>query len=225
MKSTINWAIGGSVFVIAAGIIAYICKFHNYPISDDQAIWGQLGDYLNMFVSTASLILISVLTYVIHDTEMRREEAQKKEDKDHADARDKEEAARSRARDEDEKARDRPILAFMVESEAGGQKFWKIKNISRNVALNPVIAIDHGDGFWTYPVKIYSLGAGEHMILRWFLQVNRICAVYYDVKENVLTSTIQNDRVKIEPDINALDHLAEKNYIRLEDALFQGSIV
>ncbi len=44
-------------------------------------IWGHFGDFMNVWVSMASLIVLGFLTYYIHDIEVRREEEIERERK------------------------------------------------------------------------------------------------------------------------------------------------
>ena len=55
--------------VILIPLIIYSSKFGHLGLSNNQEIWGQFGDFLNVWVSLASLIAISMLTYFIHTRE------------------------------------------------------------------------------------------------------------------------------------------------------------
>ena len=54
-----------SVLVIIVPLILYVSTFGKF-LSHEKEVWGQFGDFFNMFVSMASLIIISTLTYIIY---------------------------------------------------------------------------------------------------------------------------------------------------------------
>lgn len=199
------WCAAGILFL---GLALYVVKFNNHLWSDDPAAWGQLGDYMNMYVSTSSLILLSGLTYIIHRADTNRLEEQAKQD-----------GRRALSEEENRKALNRPVLIFKVDTidHSFGHQ-WKIRNISQNVAINPVVAFSENINEWTKPVVIYSLGPGEELALNWIRAAAQLCATYDDVHGNVLTSIIQDDRMSILPGVNVLSHIPPERYTRWEDA-------
>lgn len=182
--------------IIAAGFIfigagAYIFRFHNHAWADSPEAWGQLGDYMNMYVSAASLVLVSFLTYLVH-----------------------------RAQAEAERARDRPIIVFQTEVDPQTKEpYWVIRNATDNVALNVLVTHNEQPGDWKKPVMVYTLGGRQERKMPWFRPANQIRAVYYDVKGNVLTSTMQSDRITIEPGVNGLSHFKENEYRRYDEVI------
>lgn len=209
MRKTIGWAIGGSIGIVALGVLAYIIKFYSLPWSNDPAVWGQLGDYLNMFVSAANLILIFALTYTIYQADSHRAAEQGK-------------AAieRANSQDEEERARNRPVLVFMVVRDEMLRIHWKVRNISNNVALNVLISFSQAADDWKKPVMVYSLGANQEVKLTWIKGAYQLRAVYYDIKDNVLTATMQGDWMKIDPGLDGFSQFQKDQYMRLEDAEF-----
>ena len=53
------------LMIIVIPIIFYTCTF-GYYISDNKETWAHFGGFLNVFVSIASLLSISILTYIIY---------------------------------------------------------------------------------------------------------------------------------------------------------------
>lgn len=53
------------VVVVIIPIILYVCTFGKF-LSHEKEVWAQFGDFFNMFISMASLIVVSTLTYIIY---------------------------------------------------------------------------------------------------------------------------------------------------------------
>ena len=53
------------LIIIGIPIYCYVDTFGSH-ISDKKEAWSQFGDFLNVFVSIANLILVSALTYIIY---------------------------------------------------------------------------------------------------------------------------------------------------------------
>lgn len=131
-RSYFKWALTCAIGLIVVPVGFYFYQFGKYGLSHNSEDWGILGDYLNVWVSMASLILLATLTYVIY----------------------KDDEARDNDRYKEEKARNRPILIFKVDNR---EKVWYVKNVGNGVALNIYISYQT-DGFsWMKPVKVYSL--------------------------------------------------------------------
>lgn len=184
--------------IMLFGAIAYIIKFHNHAWSSSPEAWGQFGDYMNMYVISASLIIVSILTYVVYRVDHHRAIEQ-------ADA---------------EKVRDRPIIVFQTEVNSQTKEpYWIIRNATDNVALNVLVTHSEQPDMWKKPIMIYTLGGRQEREMPWFRPAYQIRAVYYDVKGNVLTSTMQSDRMTVEPGINGLIHFKENEYRRYDEVI------
>ena len=69
---TIRNGLIAGVVIILLGFGAYVYRFWNNEISGNPEQWGQLGDYMNFFVSIASLIVVATLTYTLHEIQQER---------------------------------------------------------------------------------------------------------------------------------------------------------
>lgn len=183
--------VGAAIMAILLPAIALI--FYIYQFGTDRSteteIWGQFGDFLNVFISMANLIIFSTLTFVIHKIERQREGE----------------------KDILESAKTRPILIFKDIGER-----WACKNVGEGAALNGIISYSEGSSNWENPVKIYSLMPGEEFEIHWRKSnVHQWRAKYYDIHNQVYTSTCTNDETLFEIAMNGLIEV-ENIALRLE---------
>ena len=188
-----SWLAGAAVVAVLVPIIAVITyrfQFGTYK-SENTEVWGQFGDFLNVFISIANLVIFGVLTFVIHKTERQRDNE----------------------KDILESAKTRPILIF---KDIGGK--WICRNVGEGTAINGMIAYKGGTSAnWENPVKVYSFMSGEPFEIDWRrFNVYQWRAKYYDVHGNVYTSTCTGDETLFEFDINGL-YEVEGKALRLED--------
>lgn len=180
---------GIGVLIIILAIYFYSFTF-GFSISKDQAIWGQFGDFMNVFVAIANLFVVSFLTYYLNKIEEKREEENKIL----------------------EKSKVRPILIF----RDIGMK-WECVNVGEGTAMNIMIAYKTNTDSWENPVKIYSLIPKEKFEIDWKkYNVSKWVATYYDIHNTVFTSICEKDDTIYEIDKNELYEF-ENNYKRLED--------
>lgn len=186
-------AFGISLLLLVSPIAFYCYQFAKNGLSDDSQDWSALGDFLNVWVSMASLILLATLTYVIYRNEQHRDDQ----------------------RDLEMRTRNRPLLIFRVESR---EKAWYIKNVGNGVALNIFISSSQKKDVWGTPVRMYSLMTGEEFRIYWFRAALQICASYNDfLSEDTLVTVIENDQNKFLNE-NPLRNFEEKRvFKRLED--------
>ncbi len=193
-RKLFNFALGFTILVIIIPSFFYICQFSRNGLSYDSQDWSAFSDFISMWVSMASLILLATLTYVIYKNEEQRENQ----------------------RYSDEKARNKPIIIFKVDSK---KKVWYAKNVGNGVALNIYISNSLDKDKWMKPVKMYSLMAGEEFELFWFKPAFQICAVYNDVlSSDIIVSICEGDITKFSNLNPILKFLKDEEYIRLEDA-------
>ncbi len=191
----------GFVF-IAGGIIAYTCRFAKNGPSEDPAVWGQFGDYINFLVSIASLIVVSMLTYSIHNIEQKRADEQREE---------------STKRDKEQKdfasSLEKPILIFR---DIGSK--WEVANVGRGAALNIIIAHAETEDHWDESVKCYSLESGSKFTIFWRIEASMWIAYYNDVFGNYYLSTCKNDETLIKQNNDeSLFPLVNRTHKRLGD--------
>ncbi|OZI09348.1 hypothetical protein BWI93_04085 [Siphonobacter sp. BAB-5385] len=171
MKNYLLVGLIASTFIMLGAVAIYAMQFHNHTFSNSPENWGQFGDYMNVFVSISSLILLSTLTLYIH----------------------KSEDARASQAEKQEKERNRPILIFYIED--GG--VWAIKNVGNSVALNIFIKETTGNEKETSQRKIYSLMPGQGIGLRFASNVVKWESTYYDILGNIISSICINDQTEI----------------------------
>jgi hypothetical protein len=176
--------------------------------------WGHFGDFMNVWVSMASLIVLTGLTYYIHKIEILREEE-----------RERAEANRQENIKRDEILKNRPALIF-DEYEGG---LWKVKNVGLQVALNIYMTKiepmfeeqEKPKGFFmNYSVilgykimdgvarKLGALTANEGRILEWSKQSIMLFALYEDIYGNEILSLTNNHETKV------ITESDEKNELR-----------
>lgn len=103
------------------------------PLQSDK--WGHLGDFLNVWVSLASLIMLGGLTYYIHRIDQKRDDENKNV----------------------EGARSRPYLV-MRDADLG----LMVRNVGNGPALNVRYAI-FKNGNWRITSRLPSLMSGEEI--------------------------------------------------------------
>ena len=188
-KLYISFGIGALIIIVACLFYFYMFDF---TLSNDQAVWGQFGDYLSVFVAIASLVVISSLTYFIAKNENRRDDENKIL----------------------ENSKIRPILIF---KDIGGK--WACKNVGEGAALNIMIAYKTNNlHSWEHPVKIYSMTSKEEFQIEWKkFGVAKWVATYNDIRGEVFTSICEDDDTVYQIGRNELKIIG-KTYMRLEDA-------
>ncbi len=112
----------------------------------------------------------------------------------------------------------RPYLIFKVLPQ---KKIWAVKNVGRGVALNVLITNSQEREEWDVPVKIYSLMPEEVLEITWFGPSIQCRGVYFDIHENVYTSTCENDETSFVENFHGLSNF-KKNYKRLEEVSDPG---
>lgn len=64
-----------SVSIIGGAICTYRSQFGTV-LSDSREQWGQFGDFLNVFVSMASLVLLAAITWFVYDNQKKDKEVE-----------------------------------------------------------------------------------------------------------------------------------------------------
>jgi uncharacterized membrane protein len=185
-----------SLLLIIIPFILYVCTFGG-SLSHNREVWGQFGDFFNMFVSMASLIVVSTLTYIIYIYQ-REDESNK-----------------LKYQREDESNKSIPILIFKVNAV---KKVWVVQNVGKGVALNILVSYSKTQGNWEIPTKIYSLTENSEIELSWFEPSEQCSAMYYDYLENSFSSICQKDDTQfIKGGKHLIEFKSKSNYHRLED--------
>jgi hypothetical protein len=55
-----------SLLFVTIPVLVYLCEFGGNGLSHDTDAWGTFGDYLNVWINVAGLILVGTLTLHIH---------------------------------------------------------------------------------------------------------------------------------------------------------------
>ena len=165
--------------VISIPLIVYSCEFGHLGISNSQEVWGQFGDYLNVWVSLASLIAISMLTYFIHTREQHLQESlQKRED-----------------------IINRPLIA--IES-VGIYNLYRLKNIGLGPALDIKTSYKPlNRNTWEREINYVKtsnhapLGPGHEHEFSEYGVSGLMVAVYSDIWGNKITSILTDGKHEI----------------------------
>jgi len=178
-------AITAASVIIVSPIIFFLNNFGDWYISSDQAKWGQLGDFMNVWVSIANLILVGTLTYYLNELQIQREQEYRKM-----------EATRLKTSEENEKNRDelirqreeqlnRPYVIFRREPSG----LYILKNIGNGPALNITWA-QMRDDVWLNEHITFPLGSGESRNIEREMASNDIIGIEYNDIFNKDYSTI-----------------------------------
>ena len=187
LKLTIS--IASSLIVVP--IILYFHQFAHFGLSDSQSIWGAFGDFMNVWVSMASLLILGTLTFSLDSLNFNRQKAA-------ADLED----ARLKANRETEDARNRPFIIYKYDVT---HSVWKIKNVGIGPALNIRLSFRDKEGAWRMPTKIHSLSGGEEMPFPYESpDIDAVlCFVYNDVR-GIIISTFgqyEDSLIKVDEDL------------------------
>lgn len=165
--------------IIAIPVICYLIQFGDQGMSDSQETWAHFGDYLNVWVSLASLIAISILTYVIHLREQSLQHSLK----------------------EREDVINRPLLAIQA---LGVYNLYRIKNIGVGPALDIKTSFIPDDwyrvensGNYVVPENHPPLGSGHEHEFSEYGASRTMVAVYSDIWGNKISTFLTGDQHEI----------------------------
>jgi len=217
-----NAAFAVSAFIVLTPLIFYFCKFSNQ--SNDQEKWGQFGDFMNVWVSSASLIILGALTYYLNALDSYRQEEQNAKDILRQQESWDLENSRQEANRIIEDARNRPYVIYKYDIFL---KVWKIKNVGIGPALNIRVSFKGLDDNWIMPVKIHSLAAGEETGFPFDKPTNnsRLCIVYNDIQKTSITTYGENEDSEIFIGVNCLAEYGPESFssTHLVDQFFKNS--
>jgi hypothetical protein len=180
-KKRLIWAAILSIATVFIPAVFYSCNF-GYGISNNPERWAQFGDFMNIWISMASLILLALLTYEIHKSEESRENQQAKADR----------------------MKSSPILVFLYESvyliDDLSSGSWIIKNSGVQAALNVSVLSRTGvsldiENTKNDIEKYVSILPGEQIKLN-NCKDNGSCkyfALYNDAQSNLVLTVMYND--------------------------------
>lgn len=162
-----------AILVIGVPSYLYINQFSAGTLSTDQAVWGEFGDFMNVWVAIGNLIALGGLTFYISTLERSQHEASTNL----------------------ENARSRPTLIYKYLDD---QKKWVIQNVGNGPALNIRLSFLK-ERNWEIPNKIHSLISGgiTSFPIRQPTSEDVICLVYYDIHGTVITTLGQNEDSEI----------------------------
>jgi len=179
---------------LSVPLVLYYLKFRQLidlfnNLSINLSDWGAFGDFFNVWVSVANLILFSTLTIFLHQYEK----------------------SRNLEVDLQEKARNRPILVFIPNNSTSA---WDVKNVGVQVALNIYIMERNkvederltSKSLFIEPLddtpiegqlKRYSaISPNDSIELRWATQASRLFSLYQDIFQNdIVTLTVDNETI------------------------------
>ncbi|WP_373513647.1 hypothetical protein [Persicitalea sp.] len=179
-----------ALLLILIPIGIYCFQFAGNGLSQKPQHWAALSDYLNVWVSMASLIFLATLTYVL-----------------------------DRQRGADEQARNRPLVIFRVDHNEKVWYLKNVGNgVALDIDISRLEKTGDGE-LWEIPVKVYALMSGEEFKIFWFRAAGKICATYNGVlDEKKLITIIEGDKNRF-PNVNPINSFQQSNqFIRIEDA-------
>jgi len=178
--------------IIVIPLIFYVCHFGEFGLSDEPAIWGAFGDYLNVWISCASLILLSGLTFYLSNIDNKRQEEYQRL----------------------EASRNKPFLTCKLDKNAT----WKIRNVGNGPAINIRYSFVNATEQFDVPTKIHSLISGEDFLFQ-FGEPNtvefKLAIAYYDIHNNVISTFFEKDDSQIFEGIDLLKDFDKGNYVSL----------
>ena len=188
---TIFWAAFCFALLLILIPIGFYCfQFAGNRLSEDSQDWAALSDYLNVWVSIASLVFLATLTYVL-----------------------------DRQRGADERARNRPLVIFRVDRKEKVWYLKNVGNgVALDIDISRLEKTGDGE-LWEIPVKLYALMSGEEYKIFWFRAAGKICATYNGVlDEKKLITIIEGDKNTF-PKVNPINSYQKSHqFIRVEDA-------
>ncbi len=162
--------------IIASPVLFYFHNFGNQGLSNSQEVWGQFGDFFNVWVSLASLVAISMLTYVIHVREQNLQDSIK----------------------EREDAINRPILSV---ASLGIYNTYRLKNIGLGPALDITTSFKpdswyRGENSGNYVSLEHHppLGPGGECEFSEYGASGSMVAVYSDIWGNKITTIYEKGK-------------------------------
>ena len=157
-----------AIGLVVVPLMVYENQFsEGIQLSNSQEIWGQFGDFINVWVSLANLILLAGLTIYIH----------------------KRESTFQQAISQQNSAQNRPIIIFKLDTADEIYPQWIIKNIGNGAAFNINFnyVTENKDSYSQFVAKLYSLGSGDQISLPG-LTIKRMAASYEDIFGTPITS-------------------------------------
>ena len=171
-KVSIPWmsiCFSTALLIIGIPSYQYYKQFSVYGISSKTEAWAQLGDFLNVWVSMASLIILGGLTHYLHSLDSKREI-----DNQNIEA-----------------ARSRPYLVIVIDRPS-----IFVKNVGNGPAMNIRNAI-FSNGNWSLTRRIGSLMPGEtEFLMPDNIKSDDVVGFsFYDIHETVYSSLHQKDLI------------------------------
>lgn len=149
--------LGFSIIIILVGLSLYFFHFNN-GYSNDQTHWGVFGDYINIFLNFASLIILGYISFVTF-----------------------------RTTDTFNRLQIRPILFITLdkpEQIVGSFKdSWYVVNGAKNTALNLIVRFtdNRNSGKFTKWVSCTSLSENQRLELFWIHWADEIEICFTDL--------------------------------------------
>jgi hypothetical protein len=166
------------VVIVGGGLAAYIAMFGKHPFSHEPGPWGAFGDFFNVFMATANLVIFYWFSNEVY----------------------KYNADKDRKDDEFKKATERPIIIFRSRKNNPGNECWEVMNIGKGAALNlRITELVNGQTEWEKPIKCYSLGNGDEskLLLPWTTNSGKLVVRYTDVFNTGYYSITVGDETQV----------------------------
>lgn len=154
--------------------VPYFFTFHH--LSKIHSDWAEFATYFTLLVSIINTIVISVLSYLVWQSQISRDKFEKSYIE----------------------AQEKPAIVFLWAKELNTEGYWKLYNMGKGVALNIIVAERNKDNKeFKNPRKTYTLPQGGSIKIIWFKRPWELGAVYYDIFNQPYNSVCIHDETKV----------------------------
>lgn len=187
-----------SVAFLVVPLLFYTNKFSKGVMSDYPSDWAAFSNYMSLFVSFTSFLIISLLTYMLY-------RYNKKRDWEITEA--KNEFSRK------EEILERPVIVFR---KFQSHSYYTLCNIGKGAALNISIKSCKKElgTHWEFCHNSYSISSTEEIQMIWTNSCIAIAAEYSDIFGNKYGSFMDNDQIRVFKLLDKDD--LKKYYVEIE---------
>lgn len=182
-----------SIIIPAAGLILYFAHF-NDSWSTENADWGTFGDFFNVFVNIASLLLVLLIAILTIRSSDRIADLQV-------------ELSQSQLKIEQLK-----VVPHIYISEKRSvvipQDSWYIQHTGEGPAINILVRFNQAKNSpFSKWISCLSLGSGDERELAWLRHADTIQICYCDITEQICSLYTFQDRIGRTTSISTEDYL------------------
>ncbi len=192
MKNWLLWLLSAvAVLVIGIPAIVYYCQFGGDGLSIKTADWGTFGDFMNVWVNVAGLILLGTLTFHIHQREQHlQSQLIQKEEELVKEKEAKEDMVRQEAHQR-EVMSNRPVVNVFQDF---GNRYY-LKNIGNGPAINVVARLHINTDLNPGDPQLYGgLGVGDRTANIFANDLRIFYVSYRDIFDNPISTRFFDDK-------------------------------